>query len=38
MYKILIKISPFPKDSFTFCSETTSIINDKNVNIKINWK
>ena len=39
MYKILIKKPQLPKDTFTFYSETTSIIDDeKNVNMKINWE
>ena len=29
MYKILIKKPQFPKDTFTFYSETTSAINDE---------
>ena len=36
MYKILIKKPQLPKDTFTFYSETTSIVNDENVNMKIN--
>ena len=38
MYKILIKKPQLPKDTFTFYSETTSTVNDENVNMKINWK
>ena len=29
MYKILIKTPPLPKNSFTFYSETTSIVDDE---------
>ena len=29
MYKILIKKPQLPKDTFTFYSETTSIVNDE---------
>ena len=29
MYKILIKKSQLPKDTFTFYSETTSIVDDE---------
>ena len=29
MYKILIKKSQLPKDTFTFYSETTSTVNDE---------